>query len=326
MNEAWQRCYAAFLSQIENISGSTRSRDTYRYVLNLFFKDGRNPDEISRSDVQNFLDAPSHLKYQQGQSVKPGTRNSRLVALSSFYKFAASYEVNGEPILQVKPPVYGMKYLKINNNPHALSSQEIEKFFSAIDTTTIKGKRDIAIFLTYFLTAKRRSEVSNLKVGDIQEAALIDNDGQVHQGHVFQYHAKGRSRIITTSELPSLAYESIIRYWRESGRLNTLTPESPVFASTRPDQPEQQLTGDYMNALCKHYMALAKLNPGYSLHSFRHSSARHRYELGSDIRAIQETLGHTSLSTTSHYLKSLTVTHDTGADLLTKRFGHLGKL
>src|SRR6266852_793050 len=157
MDAAWQRCYSAFLTQIENISGSTRSRDTYRYVLNLFFKDGRNPDQYGRSDVQNFLDAPSHLSYQHGQAVKPGTRNQRLMCLSSFYRFSATFEVDGMLLFEGRSPTFGWKYLKVGSSPKGLSASELSQFFSVIPTHSLKGLRDRAIFLMFFWTGRRRS-------------------------------------------------------------------------------------------------------------------------------------------------------------------------
>jgi len=325
MDASWQRCLDAFLDSIEDISGSQRSRARYAYILASFFTDPeRNPDTYTHTEVQSFLNAKSTSPRNRGRDISPNTKNNRLMVLNSFYKFAATYQINGDALLQTKPPTYGLKYLKIRSNPHALSAQEIERFFAAIPHDTIKGVRDHALFLTYFLTAKRRAEIISLTVSDIQEATLIDRAGERYQGHLFQYHAKGRSRILETHELPPLAYDAILRYWRASGRFDTLQPTDPVFTSTRPDQLNQMLTGDYANALYKDYNTKAGLDSRYSLHSLRHASARQRYELGSDIRAIQETLDHTSLTTTSLYLKSLTVNHDSGADLLTKRFGHLG--
>jgi integrase/recombinase XerD len=323
MDAHWTQAISDFLSAVEDHSGSVRSRATYAYILNRFFSDEYNPDEYTQSDVRTFLDAPSGSNYHKGQLVQPATKNQRLMCLSSFYKFASTYLTNGSPLLTTKPPTYGLKYLKTASSPRALTADEIERFFAAIDTSDVKGVRDHAIFLTYFHTAKRRSEIARLTVGDIQQAMLIDKDGTRRAGHVFSYRAKGRSRIVALAELPQLAYDSIVRYWRDSGRLDALKPDSPVFASTRPDQPEQQITGDYINALFKFYAAKAGLDSRYSLHTLRHSSARQRYELGSDPVAIQEVLDHTSLGTTTLYLKSITGASDPGAKLLQERFKNL---
>jgi site-specific recombinase XerD len=323
MDANWQRCYAAFLSHIESISGSVRSRATYRYTLDLFFKDGRNPDTYSRSDVQNFLDAPSHLQYQHGQSVKPGTRNQRLMCLNSFYKFAATFETDGMLLFEGRSPTFGLRYLKVGSSPKGLSASELSQFFSIIPTNSTKGLRDRAIFLTFFWTGRRRSEIARLRWADIEHVTIVEPDGSRRPGVVYQFIAKGKSREIQRAELPTPAWHAINRYLQASGRLDTIQPSDALFTSTRPDQRNQGLTGDYFNSEFKRYCKLAGLSPSYSLHSLRHSAARLRYEAGSSIQDIQQYLGHSSLATTDVYLKRLSGVADVGAKLLQERFGDL---
>ncbi len=325
----WQACVDAFLQAVYDRSGSYGSLYNYRSVLRRFFSDpARTPDTYTQMDVRMFLDLPSASNRNYGKPVSAAAKNARLEALASFYRFSASYEVGGVPLLSSKPPTYGIRYIKAEVAPRSLSSQELETFFSVIDVTTVKGARDYAIFLTYFLTAKRRSEISNLRVGDIQETTLIGKDGSRNPGHTFKYRAKGRQRTVAISELPSLAYEAIVQYWRVSGRLEHLKSDNPVFISLRPEDQaaNETLSGNYINTVFKRYCAKAGLNPAYSLHSLRHTSARLRYELGSDIRSIQEILGHANIGITDLYLRSLTSVSDPGASLLEKRFPHLGKL
>jgi site-specific recombinase XerD len=323
MDARWQRCYSAFLTNIESISGSTRSRATYRYVLDLFFNDGRNPDAYNRSDVQNFLDAPSHLPYQHGQPVKPGTRNQRLMCLNSFYKYASTFEAGGMLLFEGRSPTFGLAYLKVGSSPKGLSASELSQFFSIIPTNSLKGLRDRAIFLMFFWTGRRRSEIARLTWADIEHVTIVDPDGSRRPGVVYQFIAKGKSRETQRTELPSPAWIAIERYLQAAGRLSTMQPDDALFTSTRPDQPNQGLTGDYLNNLFKQYCRKAGLSPQYSLHSLRHSAARLRYEAGSSIQDIQMYLGHSSLATTDVYLKRLSGVADTGAKLLERRFGNL---
>ena len=323
MDARWQQCYSAFLAHIESISGSVRSRATYNYVLALFFADGRNPDQYSRSDVQNFLDAPSHLKYQQGRAVKPGTRNQRLMCLNSFYKFAATFEIDGMLLFEGRSPAFGTSYLKIGSSPKGLSASELSQFFSDIPDDTVKGLRDRSIFLVYFWTGRRRSEIARLTWADLEHVTIVEPDGSRRPGVVYQFIAKGKSRDIQRAELPAPAWNALERYLIASRRLETIQPTDPLFVSTRPDQPNQGLTGDYCNSEFKRYCKLAGLSPAYSLHSLRHTAARLRYEAGSSIQDIQQYLGHSSLATTDVYLKRLSGVADTGAKLLQERFGNL---
>jgi site-specific recombinase XerD len=322
MDARWQQCYSAFLSHIESISGSTRSRATYAYTLGTFFAD-HDPATATRSDVQNFLDAPSHLKYQHGQSVKPGTRNQRLMCLNSFFKFASTFETDGMLLFEGRSPAFGIQYLKTGSSPKGLTADELSQFFSIIPSNSIKGLRDRALFLVFFWTGRRRSEIARLRWRDIEHTILVQPDGNRYPGVVYSYVAKGKSRETQRAELPAPAWTAINRYLQAAGRLATIQPSDALFVSTRPDQHNRALTGDYFNALMKHYCKLAGLSPKYSLHSLRHSAARLRYEAGSSIQDIQQYLGHSSLATTDVYLKRLSGVADVGAKLLESRFGNL---
>lgn len=322
MHTIWLRCIADFLHSIENISGSTSSRKRYEYNLRSFFGE-RNPDELTRRDVQAFLDAPSSSPRNRGKPVSPSTRNNRLMSLNSFYKYAASYEIDGSPIIHTIPPTLGFRYLKIGISPHALTADELRRFFTSIPNSTIKGLRDRALFLTFFWTGRRRSEIARLTWQDIEQAVIVEPDGTRRDGVIYRYVAKGHSREIQTAEMPSPAYHALIRYLEAASRLSTMQSTFPLFASLRPDQPNSRLTGGYCNSLFKSYCQRASLPSHYSLHSLRHTAARLRYMAGSSIQDIQVFLGHSSLATTDIYLKRLTGVADTGAKLLFDRFGNL---
>jgi site-specific recombinase XerD len=273
--------------------------------------------------VQAFLDSPSHLAYHHGQAVKPGTRNQRLMCLNSFYKFASSYEIDGMLLFSGRSPSFGIKYLKIGSSPKGLTAHEIEQFFAAIPNDTIKGLRDRALFLVFFWAGRRRSEISRLCWRDIEHGVIVEPDGLRRPGVLYHYIAKGRSIENQIAELPTPAWLALYRYLEAAGRLEHMQPDDALFVSTRTDQPNQALTGDYLNALMKHYCKLAGLNPAYNLHALRHTAARLRYEAGSSIQDIQQYLGHSSLATTDVYLKRLSGMADTGARLLHDRFKDL---
>jgi integrase len=319
MDANWQSCIAAFLSHIEDVSGSTHSRLRYAYVLRSFFT--RNPDEMTRSDVQSFLDAPSTSNRNYGSPVSPATRNNRLMVLNSFYKFAATYEIGSDALLETKPPTFGLRYLKVGISPHALTADELDRFFAVIDKGTIRGLRDRALFLTFFWTGRRRSEIARLTWSDLEQGVIVEPDGTRRAGVIYHYVSKGRSRETQTAEMPMLAYDALLLYLGYSHRLRNMSPDTPLFVSIR--RPYHALPGDRCNTLFKFYCALADLSPHYSLHSLRHTASRLRYEAGSSIQDIQVFLGHASIATTDRYLKRLVGIADPGAALLEQRFGHL---
>lgn len=332
LSPAWQQCHDAFLADIESRSGSLRSRQTYSDILRLFFADtGKSPDACTRADVLAFAASPSHGK-RAGRPVSVSTRNGRVSALTSFYRFAATYAVDGQSLFTAQSPCLGLRYLRPQIRYRAMSSEEFSRLLSVIPDTLV-GIRDKAAILTYFWTARRKSEILALRWRDIESASLRQADGTMHAGHIYRFTQKGTSREIRTAELPEPAFQAIESYLVRVGRRATIQPDHPVFTAVyrgqgRRDRALAPLTGCQLGMHLKTYLKLAGLDDDrrLSLHSIRHTSARLRYESGSDIRAIQTVLGHSSLATTDLYLRSLVGIDDPGASLLERKFGRLGAL
>ncbi|SRR5258708_6226994 len=329
MNVAWQACLDAFLQSIYDISGSTHSRETYRSNLTRFFKHcGKQPDEVSRTDVLSFMQSPSTSRRSFGNPAGAGTKNQRLCALTSFYRFASSYMINGEPLFTKAMPTQGLRYLKPDAPYRSMSTDELKRFFAAISIDSIKGKRDYAIFAMYFWTARRRNEIAAIRWRDIEAAVIVERDGTRRAGHVYRYRPKGKQRTVKTKELPPRAWTLIEQYLTSSGRLATMQPDDFIFVSTRPGQgrvsgaKDAPLNHHYINQIFKHYCQQAGLDVArLSLHSLRHAAARERYDAGADIRSIQQVLDHYSLATTDTYIRKLTPVDDSGARLLEARYG-----
>src|SRR5579859_801121 len=155
----WQQCAFAFLDhRIYNKSGSDQSLYGYHNYLALFFASGIHPAAVTKTDIDTFINSPSRARGRVGQPVAPSTRNHRLCVLSSFYKFASTYTVNGAPLYNQAIPTLGIEYVQPDIVYKAMSTDDLKAFFSAIPNTP-KGARDRAIFLTYVYTARRRSEI-----------------------------------------------------------------------------------------------------------------------------------------------------------------------
>ncbi len=318
--EPWLSCALAFLQACYDRSGSQKSRSTYASVLRCFFRDPqRSPDSYTRADVQAFLTSKSTSNRNPGAAVSVSTRNSRLTALASFYRFASEYEVNGAPLFAGKLPTVGIARLAREIRYRALSTAELLRFFSAIPTDTPKGVRDRAIYLCYFWSARRRSEIARLTYGDIEPAQFAGR-----AGYVYHYQGKGHARQTKTKELPAQAYAAIDAYLVASGRKATIQPGDPLFTSVY-RKATGALTGTWIGMQFRQYARKAGLDVArISLHSLRHTASRERRQAGQDILDIKELLDHSSLHTTFTYLALVAGTSDTGAHLLAARFGSLG--
>ncbi len=329
MPKDWQACIDAYLQSIYDISGSEQSRETYRSNLSRFFKHcNKSPDDVSRSDVLAFIQSPATARCNPGGQASASTKNQRLCVLTSFYRFASAYEINGAPIYQKVMPTQGLRYLKPDAPYRSMSTDELKRFFAAIATDTIKGKRDYALFALYFWTARRRNEIAAIRMCDIEAAVIVERDGTRRTGHVYRYKPKGRHREIRTKELPPRAWQLIERYLEASGRLFTMQPDDYIFVSTKPGQgrasgaPGEPLHDDYINTLFKQYCEAAHLDVNrLSLHSLRHCAAHERQQAGQDILFIKELLDHERLDTTYRYLQRIGGVADPGARLLEARYG-----
>ena len=326
----WGRCLSQFL-QVCSRSGSAETYREYTRTLSLLFSETQKlPDDITQEDVLSFIYSPSRSSRNPGATPTAGTVHTRLAILKAFYSFASTYTVTGEdshptPILQRAPPTAGIRTSKPSHEYHALSYQEMEQLFSVIPTDTVRGLRDRAMFLTYFWTARRRNEIARLTWGDIEATVLIDEDGTRRDGWVYHFKNKGRATKDDIAELPLPAKQAIDKYLIASGRMNTIKPSDPLFVPTdmgnvRFDQ-SKQLTDTSINRRLKTYAKRAGLDyERISLHSFRHTSARMRYEAGEDILSLQRLLRHVSLDMTYHYISKLTTPSDPGAKRLLDRF------
>ncbi len=335
----WGKCLIQFLQSIYEKSGSFSSFAHYKSIVRTFFSTSpaRMPDEYTRSDVQAFIMSPCQSNGRVGKKACAGTINSRLATLRSFYNFAAGYGLRNEqdgriyPILRSLPPTAGVRHLKApRGQAKALNEEELKRFFAAIPRDTILGARDYALFLTYFWTARRRSEILNLRWGDIEQTVLVGTNGQRREGYLYHFRGKGRSRIDDVAELPEPAYKAIVAYLEKAGRLERIEPDDPIFTASADYKGvggydvHRPLSGQSIWRNAKQYAKQAGLAPSrVTVHTMRHTAARSRYSAGMDIRAVSQLLRHSGIGVTDSYLATIIATADEGIDLLASKFSNL---
>ncbi len=325
----WQQAISAFLAHIESISGSRSSRIAYEANLHRFFA-VRDPESVTRADVESFLLERSTSRRNPGQPVKAATRNHRLMCLASFYKFVSVFEIDHKPLYTKRSPAFGLRYIKSDIPYKNMSEQEVNAFFAAIPRDTVRGLRDTAVFLFAFITCRRRTEIARMRFGDVEPTLITDRDGTSRPGHVFRHRDKGASREVRTTELPSIVYDAIMRYLIASGRLPTMQPDSPLWAALpgvglRSRTVDDGLTPLYLNDLFHHYSQAAGLRPELSFHSLRHAGASARVREGQSLDTLMAITGHSNLATLDRYIKSIMPIADTFALKLEVRFAHLAR-
>jgi site-specific recombinase XerD len=261
-------------------------RDTFKLLLRFAHaQTGKQPFELDIDD----LDAPligaflSHLEQDRGNS--PRTRNARLAAIHSFYRFAAlEHPEHAHTIARV---------MAIPTKRHErnivsyLDLKEIKALLAAPDRGTWLGRRDRALLAVMIQTGVRVSELVGLRVHDVHLGA----------GHHIRVLGKGRKNRTTPLTGETVA---VLRQWlTERGG----APQDPLFP-TRQGRPLSRYTvgllvskhANTAAAGCATLMA-KRVTP----HVLRHTTAMLLRAKEVDIATIALWLGHESTQTTHIY-------------------------
>jgi integrase/recombinase XerC len=272
---AWDQALYAFLIEKGNRSGSRRTVEGYGRMLWPFFADlAKTPDRVTPADVL----AWAHGIGKSGRTPSATTVGARIACLSSFYRFLIRMGlVASNPCDALQRP------RAVTSPARGLSADEVRRLLAVIPET-VRGRRDRALLLTFVLTGRRRSEVLNLKAGDI-----IAGDDVV----MYQYRGKGGKT--GRRELPRPAYEAIVATLADSGR---------DLAAMRPEESLWLISGGTFYGRFRRYLQQAGLVPT-GLHVLRHSAAKLRRDAGETIEAVSAFLDHSSLAVTTIYLRRL---------------------
>ncbi len=324
--DVWKACLQSYLQACYDHSQSGHTVDAYVCELALALGGGKLPDTLSRADCETLIHRPLVRGPRRGSAPSIATLNRRIAVLNSFFTYTAGYQHNGTPLFDKASPVAGVRYGKPAVNYKYMQESEVRQFFSVIDRATPAGSRDYAIFLLFLTSARRSAELARLVWSDIEEATFEHG----RRGQVFRFTGKGRGMILDSQEIAPEAYDAIIAYLNISGRLESMESDSPLFLGIGPGHgglaidPWKPMSELSISQAMKRYLAAAGLPEKYSLHSWRHSSARFRVESGEDIRSVSRTLRHASLATTDRYIALLTTSADDFGGKLAQRFASSG--
>jgi integrase/recombinase XerC len=275
----WDQALYAFLVEKGNRSGSKRTVESYSRMLWRFFAD-TTPDRVTPAVVLSY----AHGIGLSGKPPSPVTIGARIACLSSYFRFLIRMGlVHSNPCDLVERP-------RTSPSPaRGYSADEVKRLLD-VAPDTIAGRRDRAILLVFILTGRRRTEVMELKAGDIEIA-----DGTV----LYSYRGKGGKR--GRRELPRPAWEAIRRTLSDCGKdLPSMAAEESLWQAGAP----KGLSGSTFYARFRRYLADAGLQPT-GLHILRHSAAKLRRDAGESVEAVSAFLDHSSLAVTTTYLRRL---------------------
>jgi integrase len=333
-NAQWQALFDEFIASIRSPLTRTQYTATLRrffaYIAQKYPKHTPTPDKITPADIDEFLRQPIQSANHCGETPSPSTQNTYLRTIRAFYAYCEHAEIQFRgklvPALRKDAPTTHVKARKVGDVERDFTDGELEAFFAAIDTNTLIGKRDHALFLTLLNTVRRRCEIATLRRGDLEKRTFIEN-GHRRTGWTYQFLGKQRVER-ETAEMPLNCIEEIRQFHMACGLdFETEPPEHPLFfgISGKPKKG-QPLSLALIDHHFKKYAKAAAISESVVVHSLRYEYAWTRYqENGCNIVEVQEAVGWQSIEQTLHYIKRRKRKQmgDPLASKMSARFAHL---
>ena len=222
-----------------------------------------------------------HVAVLAAEGLAPSTVARRLASFRAFFgSLTAEGKTTQNPAELLSAP------RRNRHLPDVLRRDEIVALLERIPAVTPLDLRDRAIFETAYAGGLRAAELVDLDVESLQfddESVRVEGKG-------------GKTRIVPLGEPAFKALSA----WLDRGRGGLVDKTEPALFVSRTGK--RLSTSDIRRRL-NGWVAKAGLPPGTHPHAIRHSFATHLLEGGADLRAIQELLGHSSISTTQIYTR-----------------------
>jgi integrase/recombinase XerD len=279
MWESYKKGFKAYLQLEKSLSDNSVQayiRDMNRLTGFLQEKNiEKTPGEITLQDLQHYV------KWLNETGLNDASQARMISAIRCFYKYCQLENISEtDPTLLLESP----KLKRVL--PDVLSFEEIETIISAIDLSTAEGVRNKAILETMYSCGLRVSEVVNLKISQLYPDA----------GFIRVLGKGNKERLVPVGKS---AVKHITIYKNEVRVHVPVKPgeEDILFLNNRGSRLSRVMIFLMIKDLARKAGVTKKISP----HTFRHSFATHLIEGGAGLRAVQEMLGHESITTTEIY-------------------------
>lgn len=279
MWEPYKKGFKAFLQLEKSLSDNSveaYGRDLEK-LTQFLLQNGleKNPAALELADLQQFV----HWVAELGMTP---TSQARIISgIRAFYKYCSIEQiVNNDPTVLLEAPKLKRAL------PDVLSFSEIETIINQIDLSKPEGGRNKAILETMYSCGLRVSEVINLKLSQLYfDAGFIRVVG------------KGDKERLVPIGTAAIKYIHIY--------CNDIRVHMPIKKGQEDflflNRRGSKLSRVMIFLMLKDLVKKAGITKNISPHTFRHSFATHLVEGGADLRAVQEMLGHESITTTEIY-------------------------
>ena len=271
------KCFKSYLQIERSLSDNSVQayiRDIKKFA-NYAIPLKLNELKIQRESISDFL---AELK---DDGIAARSQSRIISGIKAFYKYLIIEDyIKYDPTELIESPKVGFKL------PDTLSLIEIDKLISAVDLSNKQGERNRAILETLYSCGLRVSELTNLKLSNIY----------FNEGYLKVIGKGDKERL---APIGGRALKYLTTYINEVRNHQTIKKgqEDFVFLNNRGAGLTRVMIFLIIQKLATEIGLKKKISP----HTFRHSFATHLIEGGADLRAVQEMLGHESITTTEIY-------------------------
>jgi len=307
------KAFLAYLKLNRHVSPHTvraYESDVTQYLAWVASEKDRKISALTPADL-DLTSVQSHLA-DLGKAGKARSSVARkLSALRTFVRY-----LRREELIEHDPTARAVAPRRDQTLPTHLSEPEIARLIETPSTGDPLGRRDRAILEVFYASGLRLSELVGIDLEDLNlSGRMVRVMGKGGKERLLPFNQSAstalrswltdRAAILAARHRPSaIGRQRGPRQRKADGRRQKA--DDPLFVNYR----GTRLTGRSVDRMLRRYVALCSTRMGISPHALRHSFATHLLQRGADLRAIQELLGHSRLSTTQRY------THVNAAQLI----------
>ena len=284
------KAFLAYLKLNRHVSPHTvraYESDVTQYLAWVASEKDRKISQLTPTDL-DMTSVRSHMVDLNRAGKARSSVARKLSALRTFVKY-----LRREDLIDHDPAAMAVAPKRDQTIPVHLSEPEITRLIEMPNTGDPLGRRDRAILELFYASGLRLSELVEIDLEDLNLS-----------GRMVRVMGKGgKERILPFNQSALTA----LRTWMADRQAIVTTAKTPGAKGKKPRDPlfvnyrGTRLTGRSVDRMLRRYVALCSTRLGISPHALRHSFATHLLQRGADLRAIQELLGHSRLSTTQRY-------------------------
>jgi len=283
-----------YLPSQRNVSPNTI--EAYRDVFALLLRYCRDrhdisPERLTLRQIDEKL-LSEFLQYlEQDRGCSSNTRNQRLAALRSFFRFV---QTEDPQLLHQCQRILSIPFKRTSKTEvHYMTPEDVSAILKQPDLHFVNGRRDAVLLSLLYDTGARTQEIIDISVRDVR----IETPAQVR--------LTGKNRKTRIVPLMKSTTDLLANYMREHDLNHEEKGAAPLFYNHR----GMRLSRSGLRYILDKYVESARSGtPGFtgriSPHTFRHTKAMHLLQSGSHIVVIKHILGHTDISTTQRYVKA----------------------